>query len=214
VTVQPSTATPGAYTVESIRVPNETDGANTTRVDVRFPAGFASVSYQRVPGWRVTLRKTKLATPIKTADGEITEQVSQVSFIGDGKDGRIPPGGFQDFPLSVRVPGKAGQKLTFKAIQTYDDGKVVRWIGAPGSDQPAPQVTLVAAPDAASAPGATGGTTTTASASDPSGTSSSAASGDGGGDGNGLAIAALVVGGLGVLLGAAGVATGRRRATT
>ena len=45
-----------------------------------------------------------------------------------------------DFPLSVQVPDKAGTTLTFKALQTYDDGKVVRWIGPAGSDEPAPQV--------------------------------------------------------------------------
>ena len=33
--------------------------------------------------------------------------------------------------------------LTFKAVQTYDDGEVARWIGAPDSDTPAPTVTLV-----------------------------------------------------------------------
>jgi uncharacterized protein len=40
------------------------------------------------------------------------------------------------------IPGKAGQTLTFKALQTYSNGDVVRWIGAPDADEPAPRVQL------------------------------------------------------------------------
>lgn len=221
VTVQPDTATPGEYTVVNVRVPNETDDANTVRVDVQMPPGFASASYQAVPGWRVVVKKEKLATPIKTDDGDITEGVAQISFIGDKKTGRIAPGAFQDFPLSVLVPGKVGQTLTFKAVQKYDDGETVRWIGAPGSDEPAPTVKLVAATGEAAAGGhsdmsAGGGdtesaTTTATTASGAEAEDHASGSGDDGdGDSNGLAIAALVVGGLGVVLGAGGLAAGRR----
>ena len=59
--------------------------------------------------------------------------------------GKLAPGQFQDFPLSVQIPGKAGEELTFKAVQTYDNGEVVRWIGAPESEHPAPQVLVTAA---------------------------------------------------------------------
>ena len=47
-----------------------------------------------------------------------------------------------EFPLSVGVPGKSGDTLTFKALQTYDNGDVVRWIGAPDADEPAPTITI------------------------------------------------------------------------
>jgi MYXO-CTERM domain-containing protein len=40
---------------------------------------------------------------------------------------------------------KAGTLLTFKAIQTYSNGKVVRWIGSPSTSDPAPQVLVKAA---------------------------------------------------------------------
>jgi hypothetical protein len=45
----------------------------------------------------------------------------------------IAPGQFRDFGLSVGVPeGNAGDALTFKALQTYAGGEVVRWIGLAG----------------------------------------------------------------------------------
>src|SRR3954463_5499779 len=165
VTLQPNQAAAGAFTVLDVRVPTERDNASTSKVDVQFPNGFASASYQAVPGWKVRMIKKKLATPIQTDDGPITEGVSRMvwprarrgaapmGWPRGSRGGGIKPGQFQDFPISVQIPGKAGDKLTFKALQTYSDGEVVRWIGAPGSDEPAPQVTVTAAAKPAAAKG-------------------------------------------------------------
>jgi hypothetical protein len=51
----------------------------------------------------------------------------------------------QGFPLLISVPGKAGQVLSFKTVQTYSNGKVVRWIEGPDGEQPAPTVNVTAA---------------------------------------------------------------------
>lgn len=210
VTVQPDTATAGSYTVVDVRVPNETDDKDTTKVTLRLPAGFASVAYQPVPGWTVAVKKEKLATPVQTDDGPITEGVSEVTWSG----GKIPPGAFQDFPLSVLMPDKAPATLTFKALQTYSDGEVVRWIGAPTADEPAPTVKLEAAAageaghGAAAAEDDKAAAKTEAKAEDDG---HGSGSDDDGGDG--LAIAALAVGGLGLILGAGGLAAGRRKAS-
>ena len=141
----------------------------TTKVAVQFPAGFAEASYQSVPGWRVKVVKEKLATPVKTDDGEVTEGVKTITWTARSKADGIAPGQFQDFPLSVQIPGKAGDTLTFKALQTYSDGTVARWIGAPDADKPAPQVQVTAAADDHPAPAApaTGGTSTTENTSAP-----------------------------------------------
>jgi uncharacterized protein YcnI len=195
VTLQPNEAPAGGFARLDVRVPNEDDSKATTKVVVQMPPGFAEASYEPVPGWRVAVAKRKLATPVKTDEGDtLTEEVGKLTFTATGKG--IAPGQFQDFGLSVGLPDKpAGTKLTFKALQTYAGGTVVRWIGAPGSEHPAPEVTL----DAADAPaGATG--VAPAAASDEK---------DGDGDGNGLAIVALVVGALGLLAGGAALVRGR-----
>ena len=147
VTIQPNTAPAGGYTRVDVRVPNERDDAGTTQVRVQLPPGFTSASYEPRPGWKVTMKKVKLDQPIKTEDGfEIDEGIGEITFAGDGKQGVIAPGQFVDFGLSLKMPdGTAGDKLTFKALQTYDDGQVVRWIGPEDADEPAPVVTLTAA---------------------------------------------------------------------
>jgi uncharacterized protein YcnI len=214
VTLQPKTDPAGSYAVLDVRVPTERDNASTTKVQVKFPPGFVSVSYQRVPGWQVDVKMERLARPVRTDDGEVTAQVSEIDWTATTPAARIAPGQFQDFPISVALPDRPGV-LTFKALQTYSNGEVVRWIGPPDADEPAPQVTLTPATDSAAAGGAssgTGGTAATASDVSNADGSSSSSSDDGGGASTGLAVAGLVAGVLGLLAGGAALLAGRRRA--
>jgi periplasmic copper chaperone A len=151
----------------------------------------------------------KLATPIQTDDGPITEGVSRMIWTRTSRSGGIKPGQFQDFPISTQIPGKAGDKLTFKALQTYSNGEIVRWIGAPGSDTPAPQVTVTAASKASGAAASTHAGMGAGATSAKAGPTQPAAATDSGNDG--LSIAALVAGGLGLLLGGGAFAASRRR---
>jgi uncharacterized protein YcnI len=194
VTLQPATATAGAFTVENVRVPNERDNASTVKVDLQLPPGFVFASYEPKIGWSVKVTKQKLAKPIQTDDGPIDEEVRRITFTGHGKNGRIGPGQFMDFPLSVQIPGKAGDKLTFKALQTYSNGEVVRWIGAPDSEAPAPIVTVVKAPAAPATSAAAPAAPTRAS----------------GGASKGLGVTALVLGALGLVAGLAAFGARRR----
>jgi hypothetical protein len=123
------------------------------------------------------------------------------------RGGRDPPGAFRDFGLSVQIPAKDGDTLTFKALQTYTGGEVVRWIGAEGSDNPAPIVTVAAAQEEEAA----SHNTTPAQTPAPAASSTDAAEED---SGDGLAIVALIVGLLGLLAGAAGLIVARRATPT
>jgi periplasmic copper chaperone A len=202
VTVQPTSAPAGAETVLAVRVPNERDDAATVKVDVKMPPGFVSASWQSTPGWTVRAVKQKLSKPIQTDDGPIDEQISEIVWTASGRKTGIQPGEFRDFPLSVLIPGKAGQTLTFKALQTYSNGTIVRWIGAPGSDQPAPQLKLVGA----SAGGANAAPASGSGASAPA----PAAASTSGSSSNTLAIVALALAAVALLAGLAGVYLARR----
>src|SRR4051812_46234934 len=142
VTVQPTSAPAGAETVLTVRVPNERDDASTVKVDVRLPPGFVSASWEAVPGWKVRAIKQKLSQPIWTDDGPIDEQIGEIVWTASRKSAGVRPGEFRDFPLSVVTPGRGGQTLTYRALHTYSKGDGVRGTGAPGADDPAPQVKL------------------------------------------------------------------------
>ncbi|WP_405711239.1 YcnI family protein [Streptomyces xanthophaeus] len=148
VSVQPGDATKGGYATINFKVPNERDNASTTQLEVNFPIDqpLTSVMPQDVPGWTVTVEKSKLDKPLTVHGKQINEAVTKVTWSG----GKIEPGKFQQFPLSVgKLPENADQ-MVFKSLQTYDNGEVVRWIeeakeGAAEPQNPAPVLKLTAA---------------------------------------------------------------------
>jgi periplasmic copper chaperone A len=205
VTLQPSEAPAGDFTRLDVRVPNERDDASTTKIEVKFPAGFEFVSTQPIPGWTAKTTKAKLAKPVTNDEGEkVTERIDTITWTGDGQQGKIGPGQFQDFGLSLATPDKPGQALTFKALQTYSNGEIVRWIGAPDAEEPAPQVTLTASD------GEHGGATEPAADQ-----SAAAAEDDDDDDSDGaptwLAVLALAIAALGLAAGLAGLNAARRQ---
>jgi uncharacterized protein len=140
VTVHPDAVSADSFQRFSIQVPVERD-VPTTKLKVQLPEGLVFVSFEPKPGWKRTVTMAKLATPV-TMEGEtITERVASVEWSG----GEIMPGEFDEFIMSAHVPNEPGKELVFPANQTYSNGEVVRWIGAPDADEPAPRVTLEAA---------------------------------------------------------------------
>jgi uncharacterized protein YcnI len=93
------------------------------KVSVQLPAGLDEVTFETKPGW-----KRKESGRVVTWSG-----------------GQIGVGEFDEFGLSIHLPNTPGKTLVFPATQTYANGKVVHWIGALTSDEPAPHVTLEAA---------------------------------------------------------------------
>ncbi|MER5539219.1 YcnI family copper-binding membrane protein [Streptomyces mirabilis] len=215
VSVQPEgEAAKGGYAVVDFKVPNERDNASTNKVEVNFPTDhpLASVMPQPLDGWSVKVTKTKLAKPLTMHGEKISEAVSKVTWTATGKG--IEPGFFQKFPLSVGALPEDTDELVFKAIQTYDNKEVVRWIepqqeGQEEPENPAPVLTL----SEASADGHHGSSGTAKDASDTStaapASSTSASSADS------SDTTARVLGVVGIVVGAAGVAygvlAGRRR---
>jgi len=145
VTINPREAAAGSFSVLAVRVPNERDRAGTVKLSLRFPAGVPSVSYEPVSGWTTRVVMRRLSKPIETENGRITRVVSRVMWTGTRRGlGRIAPGQFRDFRISVRVPGDAGDVHTFKALQTYSNGEQVHWYGKPDAELPAPTLTVTA----------------------------------------------------------------------
>jgi uncharacterized protein YcnI len=140
VTVHPNALPADGFTVININVPSEEPTASTVKVDVQFPNGVYTASPAAMPGWKAVVITKKLSKPVEVEPGEsVSSRVDRIVFSG----GRIAPERFLSFPVSIKVPdAKAGSVLTFKAVQTYSSGKVVRWIGAPSSEEPAPQVLI------------------------------------------------------------------------
>jgi uncharacterized protein YcnI len=157
VTAKADNLTQGGYATVTFKVPNESDEASTTKLEVNLPADapVASVSLRPVAGWTGVAVKTKLATPLEAHGTQITETVSKITWTASG-DAAIKPGQFQTFDVSMGPLPKVDQ-MVFKTLQTYSDGNVVRWIDEPATDgtepeSPAPTLKLAAAGAAPAAP--------------------------------------------------------------
>ncbi|MEU4876053.1 YcnI family protein [Streptomyces sp. NPDC021608] len=218
VTVHPEAYAKGATDgLLTFRVPNEENAAATTKVQIFLPTDHPVLGVLVAPrdGWTAKVTNTKLKTPVKTDDGTITDAVSEITWTG----GKIEAGQFEDFDVAFgRLPDNAGQ-LAFKTLQTYSDGKTVRWIeeaesGGGEPENPVPVLKLTAeaaegaegatagqaqdgsaAPAASGAAKSSGGSTATASADDSTA--------------RGLGVAGLVVGVLGLAAAAFAVVRGR-----
>ena len=144
VTIEPPSAPKGTDAVIAFVVPNEMDNANTTELQVVFPTDhlIPAVNTAPVPGWTATVTMAHSAKPLQTDEGTTNDYVQSITWSG----GSIPPGQFAQFPVALGLPDDASS-LTFKALQTYSNGQIVRWIelsepGQPEPDNPAPILTL------------------------------------------------------------------------
>jgi uncharacterized protein YcnI len=126
VEVKPKRAPAGSEARLTFEVPNERPDARTTRIAIQLPAGVRAGTTRRSGGWRVRAsgrRVTLVATGGRALRGD--------------ERGR--------FPLELQLPLRPRTSLTFSVLQIYDDGEIVRWIGPPGTSEPAARLRLSAA---------------------------------------------------------------------
>ncbi len=141
VTIQPTEALAGSFFRFEVRVPNEREEGKTIRIEVQFPETLFFVSFQPKEGWKRSVQMKTLDQPVEIFGEPQTEVVGSVTWQATGEG--IAPQEFDEFGFSARVPEEEVE-LVFPSVQTYDSGEVVRWIGPPDSDEPAPIVRVVA----------------------------------------------------------------------
>lgn len=202
VTVSPSTTVAGAYTVLTVSVPHGCDGSATTKVAIKMPDDIVEVTPTRNPFYDVRKVTTKLDQPLTAEDGDqITERTSEVVYTARTP---LPDGERDAFELSLQIPeDAAGTTLVFPSVQTCEQGQTA-WTEVPAAGQseddlehPAPSFEVTAA--------TADGSHDAAPPTDAAAATSSDDSGDG------LAVAGLVAGLLGLGFGAVALLRSRGR---
>ena len=222
VTIEQSEIQAGAYELVTVSVPHGCDGSPTTEVRIQMPESIMAVTPTINPNWEVEKVMLTLDEPITDGHGaEITERVSEVVYTAE-----TPlPDGFRDaFTLSLRVPDDAAGPMYFPTVQICEDGES-GWIEIPAEGQdpeelelPSPVVEVVAATgestghdDSAAETTGTTDAAATDDAREDAATDDAAGVDDSDDDsGNGLAIAALIVGVLGLGTGVVAIARTRK----
>ncbi len=118
IQISPTVAAPLDSVKFTLLVPGESD-ASTTKVTLQMPPDVLPFSYSDPPGWT---RKINAA-----ANGTI----ETIEWTGE-----LPADGFVEFSFIAGTPEQPGTIL-WKTLQEYSDGTIVRWIGDPGSEEPA-----------------------------------------------------------------------------
>ncbi|WP_250037475.1 YcnI family protein [Paractinoplanes maris] len=210
VTVNPDTATAGGYSKVTFRVPNESDADSTTKVEVNLPADkpVASVSVKPITGWDVATTVSKLAKPLEAHGAQITEAVSKITWTAKAGS-EVKPGQFQEFDVSMGPLPESGEMI-FKALQTYSDGTVVRWIDEPSTDGTEPESPAPVLKIAAAATGG-GGDTAAASTATATAAAEAAPADDSDGGSSAFGIAGLVAGVLALIVAMLAYARSGRR---
>lgn len=123
VEVRPTVARPGDTVELTFTVPNERQDAATTAVELFLPPGVPATVTPR-EGWTVTNK----------GKGDLL-------FAADTPEAAIAPGRAQELKVTLGPLPKT-DRIAFKALQTYADGQVVRWIQTDGPDDERPAAIL------------------------------------------------------------------------
>ncbi|WP_214409124.1 YcnI family copper-binding membrane protein [Sphaerisporangium fuscum] len=207
VTINPGTAEKGGFAKVAFRVPNERDKDSTTKLEIELPADhpLPFVSVRPVPGWTAKVTETTLPKPVPSKYGDIKKAVTKITWSG----GKIEPGQFQEFEVSMGFLPEDTDQLAFPTTQTYSGGEVVKWADAPKADgseaeHPTPLLKLVAPAAGGEGHGSGGDDHGASAAPSPAVTvTAQAAASPSGSDGT-----ARLLAGIGIVAGVAGVATG------
>ncbi len=123
IQVRPAQAAPGDPVLWTVLVPSEAQ-SGTRQVELAVPKDVLPFSYEDEPGWTRTVKPSP--------DGSVRSIVWRGRTVGDG---------LATFRFLASTPEREGA-IAWKAIQTYRDGDVVRWIGSAGSETPASVTTI------------------------------------------------------------------------
>ena len=191
---------PGGFGTVTFTVPSERDDANTTKIEVKVDPDhpLGSLRVQPKAGWTVTTTTRAVDQPIEVFGSEVTEVVDTITWQTEGVG--IAPGQFEEFEVRGGPFPEDVDAVAFPTIQTYSSGEEVGWVqpvveGEDEPELPTPvlQLTGESDDDEAASP-----------------TVSGAADDDDDGGSDGLAIAGLVAGLLGLAAGGAALLKGRK----
>jgi uncharacterized protein YcnI len=185
-----------AFSAVTLSVPHGCEESPTRQLRIEIPEGIVSVTPQVHPGWEIEVEEEELDEPIEGEGDPITERIATVTYTAER--GNELPAHFRDsFTLGYRAPDTPGEYLFFKTVQTCVEGETA-WIEeytgeGEEPEHPAPAVLVTDAQD----DGHGGGDEAAGDDAGSAGGEEASATTDAD-DSTGLAVAAMVIGVLGL----------------
>jgi uncharacterized protein YcnI len=127
VSITPTEARQGGAVELTFRVTEDRPGVHTTKVEVQLPAAepIAEVYPLSDPDWAAKIAYRKVGRPVQAGHGSLTTTVTSgiTWFRATGAGARGRTGELR----VAMAPLPRAERLAFTVLQTYSDGKVLRW---------------------------------------------------------------------------------------
>lgn len=137
----------GGFTEITLTVPHGCEDSPTRQLAIQVPEGIGDVTPEVLAGWDIAIETEPLAEPVEGDDGEqATERESTVTFTAQAGS-ELADGFRQDFTIGFQAPDTPDEYLFFKTIQTCEVGQT-EWIEeytgeGEEPEHPAPAVLVV-----------------------------------------------------------------------
>lgn len=210
----------GGYTQVSFTVPHGCEDEPTSALAISIPEGILNAAPQVVAGWDVETTITPLDEPVDSGHGEEqTERVSEITWTA--QPGNELPSPFREvFTVGFQAPDTPGEDLVFPIVQSCPTAETA-WIEVPvdGEEEPEHPAVVVAVGEAQGDGHGGGASDATSEDGDASedgddaetaGAEANGASDTSDDDGtDGVAVAGVVMGALGLAAGGAALVKSR-----
>lgn len=143
--VEPKEAKRGSATTFTFKFPNEDQIQSTVKIEIEIPqdSPILYVEPMSTNGWTSSTSIKKLDNPIQVDGKKINKLVKKVTFEG----GKISGDSVGEFLIKLDVVPQDKDELVFRMIQTYDGGKISKWVEEPidgvEPEHPSAKVALV-----------------------------------------------------------------------
>jgi periplasmic copper chaperone A len=213
ITANPGEAPTDSYATLRFDVGHGCEDSPTTQLRIQVPPSVPTATPAVHPLWDVATKEGK-KDKVELHGETITRGVSEVTYTAKQP---LPPDRLDSVLVSVKLPaGDEGESVYFPTLQTCEKGQN-RWIQIPAEgesaeelEEPAPAVVLTAAEGGHGA----ADQAEESSAQPAANVQAASVGSEDEGAPTWLAIAALVVGALGLLAGVSGLMAARRNRTT
>lgn len=146
ITLEQREARIGNFYKAVFRVPHGCDGAATTKLTLKIPAGVISVKPMAKPGWRIDIKRGDYDKPYSYMEGaKFTQGPREITWSG----GNLPDAYYDEFVVLTFLAGEltAGTTLYFPVDQICEKG-AHHWTAVPVNGKapdgdPAPGLTLL-----------------------------------------------------------------------
>ncbi len=147
VSVAPASAPAGGYVRLAFGITHGCQGSATTEIVLRLPhEQVLNARPMPKPGWTLEIERRALAQPYELHGRRVADSVAEIRWRG----GPLENAHYDEFVIAAKLADGLEAPVAFEVLQRCERGRN-DWVGAPGTESPAPRLQIEPARPAAHA---------------------------------------------------------------